>query len=118
MRSIYRLLTRGFQTDRFYYHPRVTWDDLIECISDDCLALTTGDTESVVSSDGAVQGLARLVAAKRFAARFYELVPYSTPYFSRQNRRAIKIGKGLGFEPLVSACPRAGSKADNRTAIR
>jgi DNA polymerase-3 subunit alpha len=103
MRSIYRLLTRGFQTDRFYYVPRVTWDDLIELLSDDCLALTTGDTESVVSSEAAVKGLARLVAAKRFAARFYELAPYGTPYFSRQNRRAIKIGRALGFEPLVSA---------------
>jgi DNA polymerase-3 subunit alpha len=101
VQSIYRLLTRGFQDDRFYYHARVTWDDLIECCSDDCLALATGDTQSVVSSEGAIKGLARLVAAKRFAARFYELVPCTTPYFSRQNRRAMKVGVGLGFEPLV-----------------
>jgi DNA polymerase-3 subunit alpha len=101
VRSIYRLLTRGFQDDRFYYYPRVTWDDLIECCSDDCLALSTGDTQSVVSNDGMVAGLMRLSRAKRFAARFYELVPCTTPYFSRQNRRAIKIGGALGFEPLV-----------------
>jgi DNA polymerase-3 subunit alpha len=102
VRSIYRLLTRGFTDERFYYHARVTWDDLIELVTDDSVALATGDTESVLQSDGGVAGLVRLVSAKRFAARFYELVPCTTPYFTRQNRRAIKVGAALGFEPLVS----------------
>jgi DNA polymerase III alpha subunit len=101
IRSIYRLLTRGFTEDRFYYYARVTWDDIIECVAHDCCAFTTGDTESAVNTSGGLAGILKVCAAVRFVARFYELAPCSTPYFSRQNRRASKL-KPAGFEPLVS----------------
>jgi DNA polymerase-3 subunit alpha len=101
VRSIYRLLTRGFTESRFYYHPRVTWDDIIETVAHDCVAFSTGDTQSAVNSNGGLAGIMKLSACIRFAARFYELVPFTTPYFTRQNRRASKLKAIPGFEPLV-----------------
>ena len=104
MRCIYRILSRGFEENRFYYVARVTWDDLHELIEHDCLAITTGDFESVVQRADMRDALADLCTAKRFAARFYELVPSATPYFSQQNKMAItwaQMFSMLNFEPVV-----------------
>lgn len=95
IQSIFRILSRGFEDNRFYYVARVTWADLHELIEDDCLAITTGDTESVVQREDMRNALADLCSAKRFTATFYELVPSDTPYFSRQNKLAIDFGEGL-----------------------
>lgn len=101
MKCIYRILTRGFDEDRFYYVARVTWDDLHDLIEDDCLAITTDDTQSVLQREDMRKALGDLCAAKRFAASFYELVTSDTPYFSRQNELAIKWGRQNGFQPLT-----------------
>lgn len=108
MRSIYRLLSRGFETDRFYYVPRVTWDDLKASLDDDCLIVSTGDLESVAQREDMLTALSDLSQSVRFVARFYELVASSTPYFSRQNHRAIEwaqlnncFNTTAGWEPLV-----------------
>jgi DNA polymerase-3 subunit alpha len=108
MRSLYRLLTRGFDADRFYFVPRVTWDDLASTLDDDCLVISTGDLESVAQRDDMLKALSDLAQRVRFVARFYELVPSDTPYFSRQNHRVIDWAKLNGcfsampeWEPLV-----------------
>lgn len=108
MRSIYRLLSRGFDPDRFYYVARVTWSDIAELVDDDCLAISTGDLDSVVQREDMQQALSQLVQNKRFCARFYEIVPSDTPYFSRQNHRAIEWARlqntfnaTAGWGPLV-----------------
>jgi len=95
MQCIFRILSRGFEDNRFYYNARVTWDDLHELVEDDCLAITTGDVESVVQRVDMREALADLCSAKRFAAVFYELVPSETPYFSRQNKLAIDWASAL-----------------------
>lgn len=101
MQCIYRILSRGFDDERFYYVARVTWDDLHELIEHDCLAISTGDLESVVQREDMRQGLADLLNAKRFSASFYELVPSDTPYYSRQNKLAIDLGDLMDMEPIV-----------------
>jgi DNA polymerase III subunit alpha len=95
LRSLYRLLSRGFDANRFYYVPRVTWDDCHELLESDCFAITTGDIESVIQREDMRGGLAGLLNAKRFTASFYELVPSETPYYSRQNKLAIEFGEEL-----------------------
>lgn len=105
VRALYRLLSRGFEEDRFYYVPRVTWDDLANLLSHDCLAISTGDFYSVMSDADHRSALAHLCGKIRFCARFYELVPCSTPYYSQQNMNAIQwaiTATALGFEPLVT----------------
>ena len=101
MQCIYRILTRGFDEGRFYYVARVTWDDLHNLIEDDCLAISTGDTESVVQREDMREALADLCKAKSFSASFYELVADATPYYSQQNKLAIEFGQANGFSPLV-----------------
>lgn len=101
LRSIFRLLSRGFEDSRFYYVARVTWDDMHELLDDDCLAISTGDLESVVQRVDMREALADLCNAKRFAARFYELVPSDTPYYSRQNALAIEWGTQNNAKPVV-----------------
>lgn len=104
LQCIYRILSRGFEEDRFYYVPRVTWDDLHELIENDCLVISTGDCESVIQRQEMYEALATLCDAKSFVASFYELVADSTPYYSRQNKRAIDWAGAhsqLGFEPLA-----------------
>lgn len=108
MRSIYRLLTRGFDKDRMYFVPRVTWDDLATMLDNDCLVITTGDVESVAQREDMLFALADLATRVRFVQRFYELVPSTTPYFSRQNYRATEwallnncFGTVPSWEPLV-----------------
>lgn len=101
MRSIYRLLTRSFLEDRFYYVPRVTWGDVEKLISDDCLAITTGDAESVIQREDMCEALAALLSRKRFCKSFYELVPSDTPYWSRHNKLAHEFGQAHGLEPIV-----------------
>lgn len=102
MRSIYRLLTRSFDTDRFYFVPRVTWDDLATLLDDDCLVVSTGDLESVAQREDMLQAMSDLSSRVRFSARFYELVPSDTPYYSRQNKRVIDwAAQNPGWEPLV-----------------
>jgi len=102
MRSIFSILTRGFEEDRFYYVARVTWDDLIALIADDHLVISTGDTESALQRDESSDGLTRLLSQKRFVRAFYELVPASTPYWSRHNRRSIDFGDRNDIDPLVT----------------
>jgi DNA polymerase-3 subunit alpha len=108
MQSIYRLLSRGFDDDRFYYVAQVTWDDCKELLDHDCLAISTGDLESVTQREDMLEALADLCASVRFCARFYELVPSDTPYYTRQNKRAIDFGRlhncftaTAGWEPVV-----------------
>lgn len=101
LKSLFRIISRGFEENRFYYVPRVTWDDLHELLADDCLAITTGDFESVTQRVDMSAALSDLVKAKRFAARFYELVPSDTPYFTRQNKLAVDWGEMNEFEPVV-----------------
>lgn len=101
LKCIYRILSRGFEDDRFYFVARVTWDDLHDLIEDDCLALTTGDLESVVQREDMREALVQLLSAKRFSASFYELVPSDTPYFSRQNQLAINFGEPNQMSPIV-----------------
>lgn len=110
MQSIYRLLTRGFDRDRFYFVPRVTWEDLATTLDDDCLVITTGDLESVAQREDMLTALSDLAQRVRFVARFYELIASDTPYFSRQNYRAIEwallnncFGTIPTWEPLVTA---------------
>lgn len=110
MRSIYRLLTRAFDKDRMYFVPRVTWGDLETLLDDDCLVITTGDLESVAQREDMLSALADLSQRVRFSARFYELVASDTPYFSRQNYRAIQwamlnnvAATNPAWEPLVTA---------------
>jgi len=108
IQSIYRVLTRAFTDDRFYYVPRVTWSDLDELLADDCVAISTGDADSVMQREDMRDALSDLCAKVRFAARFYELVASDTPYYSRQNKIAIEWGllnSAFGgnhvWEPLV-----------------
>lgn len=89
MKSIYRLLSRGFEDDRFYYVAQVTWDDCADLLEHDCLAISTGDLESVAQREDMLAALTTLCERVRFAARFYELVPSDTPYYSRQNKRVL-----------------------------
>lgn len=104
IRSLYRLLSRGFADDRFYYVPRVTWNDLETLLSQDCLAISTGDFYSVTQREDMRSALAHLCSKVRFAARFYELVPSDTPFYSQQNYSAIEWAEfnDLGFLPLVT----------------
>lgn len=102
MKSIYRLLTRSFLEDRFYYVPRVTWDDIRDLVSDDCLAISTGDAESVIQREDMRSALVDLVSARRFCATFYELVASDTPYYTRQNHLAHTFATANpGWEPLT-----------------
>lgn len=103
MQSIYRLLSRGFDEDRFYYVPQVTWEDCEQLLDHDCLAISTGDLESVIQREDMQLALTHLCERVRFAARFYELVPSDTPYYSRQNKRALDWAgmQTETWEPLV-----------------
>jgi DNA polymerase III subunit alpha len=101
VRSLYRLLSRGFQSDRFYYVARVTWDDLAELLSDDSLIITTGDLQSVTQRDDMLAALVDLKSKIRFSASFYELAPCTSPYWSRQNYRAMTWGELHSFKPIV-----------------
>lgn len=100
MKCIYRLLSRGFEEDRFYYVPRVTWSDMKEHLRDDCLVISSGDLEAVSQRKDMLTGLIDLTKSVRFLESFYELVPHGTPYYSRQNHRAMVLA-GAGFKPLV-----------------
>lgn len=102
IQSIYRLLSRSFLSDRFYYVPRVTWGDIEQLIEDDCLAISSGDAESVIQREDMREALADLAKRKRFCARFYELVASDTPYYSRQNKLAMDFGAtNPEWEPLT-----------------
>jgi DNA polymerase-3 subunit alpha len=101
LQSIYRLISRGFEADRFYYNARVTWDDIRELVATEHVVLTTGDLESAVQRQDSARHLMQLNETARFAAVFYELVPSATPYFSRQNHRARTIGQAMGAEPIT-----------------
>lgn len=108
MQSIYRLLSRGFEDDRFYYVAQVTWDDCKELLDHDCLAISTGDLESVAQREDMLEALADLATTIRFAEAFYELVPSDTPYYSRQNKRIIDWATAFntnhprqGFAPVI-----------------
>jgi len=101
LQSLYRLISRGFQEDRFYYVARVTWDDIRELVDPAHLVLTTGDLDSALQRKESAAGLTKLVTSCQFAAVFYELIPSPTPYFTRINNRAIKWGTAAKAEPIV-----------------
>ena len=102
MKCIYRILSRSYEPNRFYYVPRVTWSDLSELVEDDCLAVTSGDLESVLQREDMRDAFADLMREKRFLESFYELIPSDTPYFTRQNKLAISFGEPHDMLPIVT----------------
>jgi DNA polymerase-3 subunit alpha len=90
MREIYRVVSRGFDEDRFYFLPRLTLDDVLDVITPDNCVVTTGDAEGVLTRPSAKVIYDRLYCV--FGPDlFVELVPIPQPYFERLNTVATTL---------------------------
>lgn len=102
MRAIFRLLTLANSDDRFYYTPKLGFEDLssaLGSLSKEDLGIILGDAHSVMShpnADALIDDLAANVE------HFYApLIPVSTPYFGRINELSIhQISRGAA-RPIV-----------------
>lgn len=90
MRQIYKLVSRGYDDDRFYFAPRLSLGDVLQYLSPAHTVLTTGDAEGIFSRPN--HGL---IHADLYAVwgsdLFIELTPIPQPYFERQNLNALSV---------------------------
>lgn len=90
LRSLYRLLSLGLQKDHYYYHSRVSLQEVLDTLED--VAVTSGDLHSIWHRDDAASISAALSA--KFGADYYiEVVAIDTPLFAKLNARAIEVAK-------------------------
>lgn len=104
LKAIYRLLTRSYDEDRFYYDNKLAFDDLygeLEKLGPDDLALTTGDTHGLFSHPDHDQIIENIRKANSGIRLYASLVPIDTPYFSRLNELAVQAVRTKGLKPLV-----------------
>ena len=102
IKMIYRLLTLGNITDRYYYTAKIGWDDLLNEVTahPDHLALVMGDTWGATGHPKIKDHLFNLSSTGQ-THLYAPLVPVDTPYFARHNLISTDLVKADLAQPLV-----------------
>lgn len=99
LKCLFRLLTLANSEERFYHHPRLSFDDLLaelESLPADSLAVASGDAYSAIAHADALALWNRLIAAVGASNAFLTLAPIDTPYWDAMNALAVSIGNQIG----------------------
>lgn len=102
MKAIFRLLTLGNAEPRFYYVPKLGWQDLYEELEElgtDDIAMHLGDERSALAHPD-IENLADNLQ-QRCPNLFVPLVPVDTPYYGRMNEIACDLIELQGLDPIV-----------------
>lgn len=105
LRTLYELLTRANDEDRFYRTARLGWSDLfaaLERAKEGSLAFASGDVLSALAHKDAREIMQRVSASLGRPQTLCELVPVDTPYFDRVNAVGIELANELGLPTLVA----------------
>ena len=105
LRQIFKLVSRGYQADRFFYVSRLSLDDVFEFITPDHCVITTGDSESIFTQPDGQALFDRLVDEFRPDSLFVEIIPIAMPYFERQNVEAIRAHRRTPGTQLLVTSP-------------
>jgi len=102
MKAIFRLLTKANSDERFYYEPKLGFEDLYEelnAIGTKELAIIAGDAHSVLEHPKGAEIMEHL---SFLVDQIYApLLPVNTPYFGRLNQLAIEIINEGRVKPIV-----------------
>lgn len=101
MKAIYRLLTLGNSDERFYYVPKLGWQDLYDELTDD-LIVVTGDGPSILEHPDSLDILTEI--HNRTPHLYAPLIPIDTPYYGRLNELALLAARN-GAAQLVVVRP-------------
>jgi DNA polymerase-3 subunit alpha len=93
MKALFRLLTLGNSDERFYYVPKLGFEDLyaeLDSLGENDLAIVLGDEHSVLTHPKVHDIVERLGGA--LPNRIYvPFIPIDTPYYGRMNKIAAEI---------------------------
>ncbi len=96
VKSLMKLLSKGYSKEYFYYHARVGLDEVLALKG---VAISTGDTFNVFHHPDH-EKIVRQLAAE--FPTFIELVPIDTPLFDTLNNKAISLSKRIGIPSVVT----------------
>lgn len=102
MQDIFRLISRGFEEDQFYSRPRVSIGQLIECVANKNVIVTTGDLYGFFQHPQHELRLMELLDAIDAEDLFIELCPIPTLLFDRLNARGIEAAGRFQLQTLVT----------------
>ena len=100
MKAIFRLLTLGSSEDRFYYVPKLGFQDLYDEVTDD-LAVVMGDAASALEHPGVLSICHKLAGLTKHL--YLPIIPINTPYYGRLNE--ISMGLAKSGYPLLLVRP-------------
>jgi uracil-DNA glycosylase family 4 len=88
IKSLMKLLSKGYSAENFYYHARVGLSDVLEL---EGVAVSTGDFQNLFHSRKSAEVYERLRDKFGRDNVYVELVPIDTPLFDTLNARAINL---------------------------
>lgn len=89
MQALFRLLTKAWQGDNFYYVPRVSHDELVATLKEGSFVFSTGDLHSAFEHPDHQARLTEILEVVGSENFFAELSPVPTGYHDRINSLAI-----------------------------
>lgn len=102
MQALFRLLSKSWDKDHFYYVPRLSFDELKELLAHGQFVVTTGDFKPIFEHpdhERMLREIMELVPSYRF---FVELCPVPTGYHDRVNTLAIGFLNRANCQSLVT----------------
>lgn len=102
MRQLFKLVSRGFDEDRFYFAARLSLDDVLEHLTPDHCVITTGDSENLFTAADS-RALYKRLYDVFSDSLFVELVPIPQPYFERGNVEALKAISEVGGQAMITS---------------
>jgi DNA polymerase-3 subunit alpha len=105
LKALFKLLTLANSEARFYSEAKLGFDDLFDALttlSEEDVAITSGDMHSIVTHERASEILLCLKAALGPSNVFLTLNPIDTPLFDTCNKLAITLADELGLPTLVT----------------
>lgn len=103
LKALFRLLTLANSEERFYFSPKLSFEDLqaeLETLGEDDLAIATGDVQGLLTHpkhEEIILAWSRLSAVRIYA----QISPIDTPYYDTVNMRAVRLVE-KGLPPLVT----------------
>jgi uracil-DNA glycosylase family 4 len=99
IKSLLKLLSKGYSAENFYYHSRVGLADVLEMTG---VAISTGDLFNVFHHPDHAEIITKLQLRFGDDMVFVELVPINTPLFDTLNSKALDFVVAFGGRTLVT----------------